>query len=600
MIRAVFAFVVLLGAGMLATGCASDRHEPANPGEDDSAPGVWVSLQIGFKEESGTSGAMARAASNNATYASPLPGNWGDGKEPGIWNEYFIEDLNIFFFKEGEEKLGLDQAEATLLNHKWVSKADLDGPDGVPATDDDPLKYVDHIYEYKYKVSGDIEPETGDFVVVVANYGESLESVTKLSELRDKTAEHSWRPGFAIEDNCWFLMSNAYNNQFDKKLNRLDVKAGVAPENVGKKDFPFTAQIYLQRAAARIDLLYDDTNLPANTDIYGSQLENAGSLVYKVKNGNAIVELTHIYPVNVRQKGTYIFKHLTEDTKLPWTPYTSYAVAGDEKVITDASGNRVPGNYVVDCMSRYKTMTGIQASTLASDSWYGATARQKYIDDFKAGSDAAMFPAAKGIASILNAHTPLNAEEDGFDNASVITYAEENTQGVDADIADYATGLLLRAVYHPKNVYASVDGYGNPTDVTGNYAYRGDLWRYIPNITEETGSDGLYDGKALYFSNEAAALAYQSANSTQSGTITHFWNGICYYNIWIRHVGVEDGIYDRPIPMEFGIVRNNLYRISFTFHGPGTPDLEIREPYNVRPRIFVQPWTVRRHPVIIV
>ena len=86
------------------------------------------------------------------------------------------------------------------------------------------------------------------------------------------------------------------------------------------------------------------------------------------------------------------------------------------------------------------------------------------------------------------------------------------------------------------------------------------------------------------------------------GTLTEYPDGICYYNMWIRHANdnTADPGPDRRSPMEYGIVRNNVYRISFTFHGPGnlTPD-NPRPTEHMRTVIYVRPWAFHRHPEII-
>lgn len=592
-----YRLMLLVAVALFTGGCADDHGlwQEETPDKDASEAGVWMSLQIGFPPQT-------RAAD-----PSPTPGQWGDGTEPGVWNEYYIEDLNIYFFTEDADKAGLDSSGSVGLHaHKYIGKSDLTGPDGAPGTDDDPIKYVDHVYTYNYEIIGDDKPKTGDFAVVIANYGEDMGNIYTLGQLKDKTAKNSWRNGDKVNENTWFLMSNAFNNQYNKRINRVSVPSGIDEDKAGTKLTPYTAQIYLQRAAARIDLLYDDTNIPDAADTY---LNRTNSLKYIVRDGDAVVELTHIYPVNVKQENTYIFKHLTADTDLPILYSTPTQLCADEKTAS-SGGSLIPDNYVVDCVTALKK-AGVSKDNLMGAAWYGATARDKYLDDYAASenADKDMFTAAKGIASILGGHTPISAEADGYDFASVITYSEENTQGTDVNTVDFATGLLLRAVYHPKKVYTGIDSDGNPTGAGADYSYSGTLWRYMPNLDTSTGSgipssSGLTESKAIYFSSYDAAVAYHNARKSQNHgdapSITEFKGGVCYYNLWIRHADIQDGIYDRPIPMEFGIVRNNLYRIALSFSGPGTPQLLIREPFNILPHIFVRPWNVRTHPEIIV
>lgn len=51
--------------------------------------------------------------------------------------------------------------------------------------------------------------------------------------------------------------------------------------------------------------------------------------------------------------------------------------------------------------------------------------------------------------------------------------------------------------------------------------------------------------------------------------------------------------------MEYGIVRNHVYRVRFNFHGAGTPTPDIEGPENAEAAIYVRPWNVFRHEQII-
>ena len=74
---------------------------------------------------------------------------------------------------------------------------------------------------------------------------------------------------------------------------------------------------------------------------------------------------------------------------------------------------------------------------------------------------------------------------------------------------------------------------------------------------------------------------------------------ICHRNVFIRHAD-PNNTNAEAVPMKYGIVRNNVYRISFTFHGPGnlTPD-NPRPTEHMRTVIYVRPWAFHRHPEII-
>ena len=109
--------------------------------------------------------------------------------------------------------------------------------------------------------------------------------------------------------------------------------------------------------------------------------------------------------------------------------------------------------------------------------------------------------------------------------------------------------------------------------------------------------DGLTDDQALYFVDDAQARAYSAAHHEHQAELTRFTNGVCYYNLWLRHYNdVNDATPSNPhekLPMEYVTVRNNIYRVSLGFSGPGEPTPELKEPDTMQARIFVRKWNKR-------
>ena len=81
-----------------------------------------------------------------------------------------------------------------------------------------------------------------------------------------------------------------------------------------------------------------------------------------------------------------------------------------------------------------------------------------------------------------------------------------------------------------------------------------------------------------------------------------YTDGVCYYRYYIRHS--NDNILGVVSKMEYGIVRNNIYRLvinSFQKIGDPTPvpnNLTDMDEY-LRIHLYVQPWELRVHPEII-
>lgn len=540
---------------VLLAGCADDLSVP-DSGQDTPAeePGVWVSLQLSTPRATRADDADD---SEEVKVTGPKPGQWGDGSQTGEWNECKIENLALLLFSENvsddEDRHGLDAEDydANIYFKDYFTGERLDSlltpPWQDPMPGSDPYDNVSH---YKFKITGERMPKKGDFAIVIANYGEGIKQKLTgdltLSDITGLTKDDgSWidNDKEIAEDNTDFLMANAYNVQ-KPGVNLIEEPTVSGGYAAGDFHNPFKTTVYLQRAAARIDLLYKSADVKDSGD-------DAKLIEYEctTKDGKvtATVEVTDIKPINVRKGKTYVLKHLEN------------GICADEKLGSDG----IPSNYVKDFSFEDKE---------------GLTS---YRDT--------EFISINKILSAGNMSI-YNEKELGMD-AAVITYAEENTMRKEQeDPASYATGLLLKANYRPKKVYADA----NLTEDT-DYAGGKDLWRYMPTSV----NSALTDAEAKYFSNEEAAITYRDNNSDEAGYITPFYGGVCYYNVWIRHANLEGHSYDRPIKMEFGIVRNNIYRLSFSFSGPGTTEPEIREPYNVRPHIFVRPWNPRPQDEII-
>ena len=210
----------------------------------------------------------------------------------------------------------------------------------------------------------------------------------------------------------------------------------------------------------------------------------------------------------------------------------------------------------------------------------------------------------------LAANWKMNSFGDSFnaDNgkAITITYAQENTHHESIQVtrtegensypaSDYLTGLLFRAQYKPGKVFTS--GNIAADDASKSYTTGDDFWlfRYVGN--EHEGSE-VAEKYNLYFASEESLNEYIATLPAGGEYETaKYTKGICYYNIWIKHANIDGS--DENFPMKYGIVRNNIYRISLEFNGIGQPTPEITEPYNITSRIFVVKWNFRPQDEIV-
>lgn len=339
---------------------------------------------------------------------------------------------------------------------------------------------------------------------------------------------------------------------------------------IGSPDDPNIITTTVERLAARVDFVTDG----AEADPTKQALRYAATDGAEEKQMGSVY-VSHARVFNAMKAPSYLLKRLAtaEDA-------TPNYLAVEQKPAT---------SLVVD------PYTWQKGSTTAAqlESWYGGS---RISAAAEAGD--AWFRTADKV------HTAApSASNDGFGTSTstddegchfyVLDYVGENTMPQASTRGSVTTGILLKAVYEPTTVYGDgVDSDGNPV-ADSHYAYGQTFWRYrplTPNYSEM---------QALYFSSFDAADAYRTAHPDEVAEIQEYPAGTCYYPIYLRHDNTEPSADIRM--MEFGIVRNNIYRLRVSFTGPGYPSMEgidKVDPEGIRPYIFVRKWHKINHPEI--
>ena len=146
----------------------------------------------------------------------------------------------------------------------------------------------------------------------------------------------------------------------------------------------------------------------------------------------------------------------------------------------------------------------------------------------------------------------------------------------------------------PWKVYSDYDAENKSLTLDTEYTRGQSFWRFVK-------LDQPADEFCLYFSNKEAADKYCAAynrNNPSGGYVSdEYKNGLCYYYVWLRHANNGDDAVHGP--MEFGIVRNNIYRLKISkVAGPGTVKPDPRNPEYLKAIIYVRKWREVTHPVI--
>ena len=281
-------------------------------------------------------------------------------------------------------------------------------------------------------------------------------------------------------------------------------------------------------------------NSPTNPSIVSVDVERLVARVdyhiedsYPIEGTNDKVEIQGAKLVN-KYLSSYVFKRVTEGTEL--SNASSVVYLGNEK----GNDTEPASNYVVDPKTLNPPTSNIK------DSY------EIYFSDYSTWSSSRKWN--KPSSSITSTSTQDNVIYGYLD------YTSENV--VSAEVASnamsqYCTGIVFKAQYIP-------EGFEDKSD-------KSFYW---------------YDGKAYSNLDEIDIDGLSESNYEDYGIIFYF-SGICYYTYWIRHA--DDGNPNVISPMEYAIVRNNLYQLkvnSISGIGSVTPQDDVKVTIDV----YVKNW----------
>ncbi len=541
---------LMLVLPLLATqSCSSDN--PAGP-DVPSGPDIAGYLQLTVHTAGNQAGSRATADSED-----------GDGRENGRNNENNIYNLSIFIYNDLGD--GLDNADNPIVWSYYLSsdtKLNL-LQIKVPLTKDELIN---------------LGKPTNKILrtVVVANAGDltqkNIETLRDLCWMSEDDFSSAWT-GDKATDADRFVMSSAFNGARRTDSYRNDGR--VFFSNTDIEGIVYSCETTLERVAARIDLQFSD----------GVTYNDDKSVTYRVKKRDDdgtetdlghTVTLLNIVPVNLMQQNSYLVKHLSEDSDVA----SAHLIAADE-----TRSNGIPDRYVfcpsftykVNNMSDFNIWFGKSRASILS----GLTP-----DNFESNEFTAKY-------RMENFGAPFTVTDNGINaRAITITYANENTHpreiqrehqtetGTTINPADFLTGLLFRAQYHPSEIFATSD---ISEENAQEYKDGDDFW-----LCREFTDPAV--PKHLYFATEEACREYMELNKDAKIFVdpVKYTGGKCFYNVWLKHNILDT---DENYPMKYGIVRNNIYRLSVAFKNIGRPDVDIDGPdYEIEYILEVLPW----------
>lgn len=566
------AFVPLASTTLLLTGCADydGLYEEMMRQETEGTIELRLSIDDG----------------SNHTSRSPLGGEDGDGRELGQHHENDVTKILVFYYNAGA---GINATGTTPVTKLAYVEDATDVVEKTGTIGDDPLNPdCSHTGTYHYKSiklsptqTNNYKYKAGDHYIVITN-ADDFNALT-LDDVRNKFIGNTWTgTGTNFTTYTDFVMSNEHESYYTS--------------GDGTEDNPNIITVTIERMAARIDFAFvaDDDDVTKQTSINISGVD-IPVLQYpandtpkggaKTKYGE--VNLTHVRPFNVKQagQGSYLIKRSAKPDKSDLkflAPETAYA-----------------GGAVADFPLVVEPTTWLKETAPASATWYGGTYSNNVNAAYAADANYAVHHATAndGFGDGLSTDASVSPAV----NYYVLDYANENTMRVDESLKDFATGYILRAVYKPETVYKSTQTDGSLTNAdkcTGSeYTVGTTFYRYRPLVTE------FDESLPRYFTTEALAKKYGDHILATIGVpyvIETFTNGVCYYPAYIRHDNAGGAV--GVTPMEFGVVRNNIYRLKVTFSGPGytTPEIQSTEPLGIKPYIYTRPWYKVEHEEITI
>lgn len=368
------------------------------------------------------------------------------------------------------------------------------------------------------------------------------------------------------------------------------VMASRSPKSDNMNTLPYIAQTItkdpeqtiaatVERMMGKITVTAGGANVASAANVYTS----FSSTVTAISNITNIT-LKGYYVVNARKEG-YYFRHVDKESTAT-------------NPLTEANyGNSTTSlPYVVDPKTYSKTYSGTPAALAGS-----------YADWYLQGSgafDLLSFGSFGGTYTAMPGYSSAAAE------TKVAAYCHENTMLKDKQKNGYTTGIVFKAEIAPSKMMQKKAGSGGVeenstfTSMSEIFYHSGIFYKDIAAL-KEAGvllADGTTSSSA---SGAPADLKKNDVQCFKKGSADGKF--VCYYPYWIKHIPSENTAED---VMEFGIVRNNVYKVTVTgIQGVGKDgvtediitDTETDDPTTVllNVKLSIKPWTVRANSAVL-
>lgn len=476
---------------------------------------------------------VVSTGNENVTRATPAGGEDGDGREEGLPRENNVNGITFMLYE--------------------VS----DGEDINNLADDKRLAFIKYFpVELKEETAKDIEavyttgPQSLEnsginlnskyHALVVANLDLTQEGFDVGSKVKD-VLEHTSASnpqliyngssvGATAKD---FVMSSEKDFPVDFKHPQ---RTETTPTINGAEVTYVFESITIERLAARVDFWTDKeyVETSAGNGYYSGYKYN---VVDQNGNKNGEFVLTAITPFNFYRSNEYIIKRIGDERSY------SYLAQESDSYKTDYTNGI--SRYVIDPKTFNKGETGLPESE--TPKYYNYPLKDLVEKDLSGIMDLNSDFQAVTIRSVEEPKNQWNnaklTQSDGS-KIIIIGYPKENTLPMNASLYDYATGLRIEGDYYK-------DGFDQDKDPDSHLVYYG----FLRHEGEGTGSYEVYTKEKL--------------------------------------IEEKEKLYSQ-FPMNFGVVRNNIYRISIDKITQTTEDEQPKITWQIK----VKKWDEFKHGTI--
>lgn len=489
-----------------------------------------------------------------STRANPTGGEGGDGPEPGQSEENEVNDITLFFYDVKDAPDGVNSAAETEVIRQYFSKNDINYMTGQTyATTTVPVEQllVSHNYH----------------VLAVVNGGEDFgENITTLGALQQETVTKLYNVNGTTYTN--FLMASA-----DDETAPLYVRPNNSETN------PATTQIDVERVTARVDYRAEDSykvgtegSEPIGTaKITGAMLVNTLNddaeswLLKRVADTWERTEVKYLgletTDATTNVASNYVIDAKAEKVETDFTPATYFPNIGYDDLTWEdlfVEGSLVDGleeNYL--CVGYPKENVN---QTGQRDRTTGIVFRAVYTPDGMTEGDTffewdgTIYPTVEAAMQAFDSNGWKRIDETQDQWQSVATWDDLRTDIIaglrTGDPAGYKRFLEEQAEGKEGTIAITAD---EKTALRWSSYMETHCHYRLDNGAATVDMDGT-DG-----STRSALVPFGLAT---------YYKGICYYTYWIKHANDQIAENDMPYAggglMEYGIVRNNIYKLNVT------------------------------------